>query len=86
MRRPPRLLRVARAASRSPRLAPPVLLLGDERLRRPSAQCSFGDAELSRVEQELHAALARQCHWPTQAPFGKARTPLGSEEMWLIEN
>ena len=39
--------------------APPVLLLGDERLRIQSAQCDFSDPKLVEVEQELHAALAQ---------------------------
>ena len=39
--------------------APPVLLLGDERLRRPSADCVFGESSLLAAESELHAALAR---------------------------
>ena len=40
-------------------VAPPTLLLGDERLRRTSADCDFSDPQLLHTEAELHAALAR---------------------------
>lgn len=38
-------------------VAPPVLLLGDERLRKSCTECTF-DAALRTIEAELHAALA----------------------------
>ena len=37
--------------------APPVLQLGDDRLRQPSAPCNFSDPELLTAEAQLHAAL-----------------------------
>ena len=39
--------------------APPVLQLGDDRLRQPSAPCDFSDPELLTAEAQLHAALER---------------------------
>ena len=42
-------------------------------------------AKSSRIPV-VPTALARQCHWQTQAPFGKTRMPLGSEEIWLVKS
>ena len=50
---------VGRVCRRLSTTVPPVLLLGDERLRRPSADCVFGEPSLLEAERELHAALAR---------------------------
>ena len=38
-------------------LAPPVLLLGDPRLRRRSSACVYGESDLLHTEALLHAAL-----------------------------
>ena len=50
---------VGRVCRRLSTTVPPVLLLGDERLRHPSADCVFGEPSLLEAERELHAALAR---------------------------
>ena len=49
--------RFAAAVLRTQAATPPVLQLGNERLRMPSASCDFDDPALLQTERELHCAL-----------------------------